>query len=676
MPHRVEWVTSAHFVAVNRSPLYIVARARYRPSMAPFARLRSSFAHTPRTLRLGWKSSPRITGGLAALTLVSAGLPLLVAYAGKAIVDQVVARSRAGALHWVMVELGLVAVQALVQRGLSLIRQTLGARLAIDINVMILEKSLTLELRQFEDPEFYDKLTRARREASSRPVSVVTETFQLFQNVLTLLGYVAMLLAYSPLAVLGLLAAAVPATISEMRFSNMAFRLRNWRSPDMRRLTYLEYVLANDDHAKEVKIFGLGPMLMGRYRQLSEEFYREDQKLAVRRSIWGFFLSLLGTGAFYGAYLAMAVGAALGRLTLGQLTLYVVAFRQGQQAFQSSLTAIGGMYEDNLYMSNLFEYLEMPAADRVLLPPERVRDEKGLRLEGVGFRYPGQEKWALRDLNVFVPAGQSLALVGHNGAGKTTFIKLLAQQPLSPPKDASLIDGRDLRSDEPEELRRRIGVVFQDFNEYHFSARENVSVGSIPHMTDEARIHRAIDEGGAEEVIRALPKGIETQLGRWFREGTERSGGQWQKIALARAFMREEADILVLDEPTAALDAEAEHTVFERFRQLARGRTTILISHRFSTVRMADRIVVIEQGKLVGVEDGSHDTLSSSPPAAGTPTCSSFRRKGTSRGHRRFERWPARSCLLSRIFCYGPPPDCSGGAHGRTTCRVTQISSP
>ncbi len=539
-------------------------------------------------------------------TLVSAGLPLLIAYAGKAIVDQVVARSAPGALRWVLIELGLVGVQALVIRALTLLRQLLGARLAIDINVLILEKALTLELRQFEDPEFYDKLTRARREASSRPVSVVTETFQLFQNILTLLGYVAVLLGYSPLAVVGLLLAAIPATVSEMRFSNLAFRLRNWRSPDTRKLNYLEYVLANDGHAKEVKLFGLGPLLLGRYRKLAEEFFREDQSLAVRRAGWGFLLSLVGTLAFYGAYSAMALGAAGGLLTLGQLTLYVVAFRQGQQAFQSSLTAIGGMYEDNLYMSNLFEFLGLPAVGQTALSPGQVREESGIRFEDVGFRYPGQEKWALRHLSLFVPAGQSLALVGHNGAGKTTFIKLLARL-YEPSEGRILLDGRDLRSLAPEEIRSRIGVVFQDFNEYQFTARDNVGVGSIPHMEELPRIERAVSEGGAEEVIRALPKGIETQLGHWFKDGTELSGGQWQKIALARAFMREEADILVLDEPTASLDAEAEHAIFDRFRQLAQGRTTILISHRFSTVRMADRIIVIEAGEVV--EDGAHDQL-------------------------------------------------------------------
>jgi ATP-binding cassette subfamily B protein len=590
--------------------------------------LRESFQHTRATLALVWKASPRLTAVLAVLTVVSAVLPLGVAYVGKEIMDAVVARDGRLTLHWVLTELALVAAQALVLRTLGLVRQLLGARLGLDINVRILEKALTLELRHFEDPDFYDRLTRARREASSRPISVVTESFQLIQNILTLAGYVGLLVRFSGWAVLGLVAAAIPATVAEMRFSALAFRLRNWRSPDSRRLMYLEYVLANDDHAKEVKLFGIGPLLLDRYRTLGETFYLEDRKLAVQRAGWGTGLSLVGTGAFYVCYALMAVATAAGRLTLGLMTLYIVAFRQGQQAFQSILAAIGGMYEDNLYMSNLFEYLAIPTG-RAAPPPEvqplppgsapsirgtpedpppaeRPGSEDGIRFEDVGFRYPGSETWALRHVSLFIPRGQSLALVGQNGAGKTTFIKLLTRL-YEPTEGRILLDGKDLRLWDEVRLRQRIGVIFQDFNQYQFRFRENVGFGSVEHVEDQPRLERAVDRGGADEVLRALPSGLETPLGRWFKEGTELSGGQWQKVALARAFMREEADILVLDEPTAALDAEAEHAIFERFRQLARGRTTLLISHRFSTVRRAERIVVIEHGEIV--EQGTHEEL-------------------------------------------------------------------
>ncbi|HEX2568943.1 MAG TPA: ABC transporter ATP-binding protein [Polyangia bacterium] len=630
--------------------------AKTRNALVQLAgRVRDSLGLSWRTLGLVWRSSPVSTLAMAVFTLAVALLPLGIAYAGKRIVDAVQAKSYADTLRWVLIELAIVASQALVQRILALVRQLLGARLALDINVMILEKARTLELRHFEDGEFYDRLTRARREASFRPVSVVTDGFQLIQNLLTLAGYLALIVRWSGWAALALLGAAVPAAVVEMIFSRSAFRLRNWRSPESRVLNYLEYVLANDEHVKEVKLFGLAPMLLGRYRDLGERFYLEDRKLTLRRSGWALVLSLLGTGAFYACYGLMALAAATGRITLGNMTLYVIAFRQGQQAFQSVLAALGGIYENTLYMSNLFEYLAIPveaegpaalpqpegagAALRVLpaaASPITVEAgpgtgaetraapaEGGIRFEGVSFRYPearprssfggdGQPKpkrparWALRGVDLFIPRGQSVALVGQNGAGKTTLIKLLTRL-YEPTEGRILLDGRDLRDWDRDALRARIGVIFQDFNQYQFDVHENVGVGSLDHMSDEERIGRATVRGGADEVIAELPEGLRTRLGRWAHDGMELSGGQWQKIALSRAFMREQADILVLDEPTAALDAEAEHAVFQRFRDLAQGRTTLLISHRFSTVRMADRILVLEGGHIT--EDGPHATL-------------------------------------------------------------------
>ena len=600
---------------------------------------------TWRTIKLVWKASPLATSALAALTLVSAVLPLGVAYAGKGIVDGVVATSAHLTMRWVLIELGIVVGQALTQRGLAFVRSLLGARLGVDINVAILEKALTLELRHFEDGRFYDSLLKARREASFRPVSVVTEGFQLVQNSLTLIGYLALILRYSWMAALALFVASVPAAAVEMWFSRSAFRLRNWRSPESRQLNYLEYVLANDGHVKEVKLFGLGPTFLGRYKSLAEQIYREDQALAGRRAGWATVLSLVGTGAFYACYAGMALAAATARITLGNMTLYLVAFRQGQQAFQSVLAAIGGIYEDTLYMSNLFDYLAIPTVSETpKAAPEypTTTGEEGIRFDDVGFKYPtappsgngagdGQggasgngaaggngvahgngaatheaEKWALRHVSFFVPRGQSVALVGQNGAGKTTLIKLLTRL-YDPTEGRVLLDGVDLRDWDPAKLRARVAVIFQDFNEYQLDVRENVGVGSLPHLTEEERIARATARGGAEEVVRGLPEGFGTKLGKWAHDGVELSGGQWQKIALARAFMREEADVLVLDEPTAALDAEAEHAIFERFRTLAAGRTTFLISHRFSTVRMADRILVLEGGHII--EDGSHQEL-------------------------------------------------------------------
>jgi ATP-binding cassette subfamily B protein len=615
------------------------------------ARLAASARYSARALDLVWRSSPRGVVALAAFTLVAAALPPLVAYVGKLIVDAVLAARAAApglerhaalvrAVRLVGVELAAVTALAGCERVLGMVRQIVGLRLGIDLNLRILEKAGELELRHFEDAEFYDKLTRARREASTRPLSLIQSNFQLVRNALTLAGYIALLFGFSGWMALAVLVATVPAFIAEARFSGAAFRLRNWRSPDARRLTYLEYVLANDEHAKEVKLFGLGPLLLDRYRRMAESFFSDDRRLVVRRASWGYALSLLSTIVFYGSYGLIVAATVTGRLTLGAMTLYLVAFRQGQQSFQAVLSALGGMYEDTLYMSNLFDYFAIPTTARGSVPvavvaattttaaatstaalapslgfsgPVVVRAEEGIRFDGVGFRYPGSGadpvaggRWALRGVDVFIPRGQSLALVGENGAGKTTFIKLLTNL-YQPTEGRVLLDGRDLRDWDDSALHRRIGVIFQDFNQYQLAFRENVAFGSVEHLDDELRLGRAVEQGGARELVASLAKGLDTQLGRWFASGVDLSGGQWQKVALARAFMRDEADILILDEPTAALDAEAEHAVFQRFRALAAGRTTILISHRFPTVRMADRILVLEAGRVV--EDGSHAEL-------------------------------------------------------------------
>jgi ATP-binding cassette, subfamily B, bacterial len=601
-----------------------------------------------RALGLVWKSSPFLTTTFAILVVSGSLLGPAIALAGKRIVDAVVAGSREETIRWVVVELGLVLLQASINRASSLVRSVLGSRLGTDINVAILERAQALELRHFEDPEFYDRLTRARREASSRPLSLVTEAFALVQSLLTLAGYAALLVQFSGWVVLGLMIATVPATIAEMRYSKAGFRMRNWRSPDARRLTYLEYVLANDEHAKEVKLFGLGPLFLGRYKELAERFHRDDSRLMVRRTIVTYFLSLLATFAFYGAYAVMAVLTALKELTLGNMTMYVLAFRSGQQAFQSILSGIGAIYEHNLYMSNLFAYLDADleppeeasppppalaaappepeptralathengtangpsaaiALAKAVTDPEVASQERGIRLVDVSFRYPGQDKWVLRHVDLFIPAGQSVAIVGQNGAGKTTLIKLLTRL-YAPTEGRIFLDGRPLASYAHPALLARFGVVFQDFNQYQLKFRENVGVGSVTHLEDDERIVRATGRGGASPLLGELTDGMETPLGRWFQDGAELSGGQWQKVALARGFMREEADILVLDEPTAALDAEAEHAVFERFQQLTQERTTIIISHRFPTVRMAERILVIEDGSIA--EDGTHAEL-------------------------------------------------------------------
>ena len=574
------------------------------------------FRYSGRALQLVWSTSQPLTVALALLTLIAGLLPAGVAYVGAHIVDAVVHASRQWAtsgsapwrpvIQWVLLEGLLVALLAGAQRGLSVCQSLLRALLGQRVNVMILEKALTLELAHFEDSEFYDKLTRARREASTRPLSLVTRTFGLGQNAISLISYGTLLFHFSPWAVLVLLLAGLPSFISETKFSGDAFRLFRWRSPETRMQLYLETVLAREDHAKEVKLYGLGPLLLERYRNIFNTLYRDDRDLTIRRDSWGFGLGLLGTLTLYAAYVWIAMSTVVGRITLGQMTMYLMLFRQGQSAVSAMLSAIGGMYEDNLYLSTLYEYLETPVPPSTGTAQVGVNPSDGIRFERVSFTYPGATEPALQDIDLHIKPGESLALVGQNGSGKTTLIKLLTRL-YSPDSGRVLLDGTDLRDWDEGVLLQRVGVIFQDFARYQMRVGENVGVGDVTAFENAERWREASDKGMASEFIDTLPTGFDTQLGKWFRDGRELSGGQWQKIALARAFMRSRADILVLDEPTAAMDAEAEATIFEHFRELSGGRIAILISHRFSTVRMADQIIVIQDGRIK--ERGSHEQL-------------------------------------------------------------------
>jgi ATP-binding cassette subfamily B protein len=431
-------------------------------------------------------------------------------------------------------------------------------------------------------------------------------SFGLVQNGIALVSFGTLLVQFSPWAVAVLLLAGLPSFVAEAKFSGDAFRLFRWRSPETRMQLYLETVLAREDHAKEVKLFELGPVLLERYRAIFRKVFKEDRALTIRRDSWGFALGLISTAAFYAAYGWIAVSAVRGQITLGQMTMYVLLFRQGQSAVSASLTAIGGMYEDNLYLSTLYEYLDTPVAaqDGVVVRGPDPAD--GVRFENVSFTYPGATERAVRDVSFHLRPGQSLALVGENGSGKTTIIKLLARL-YTPNAGRILLEGKDLAEWEVSRLRQRIGVIFQDFARYQLKVGENIGAGDVAHFDDYQRWREAADLATATPFVDEFPAGFETQLGKWFKDGRELSGGQWQKIALARAFMREKADILVLDEPTAAMDARAEAEIFEQFRELARGRIVILISHRFSTVRRADQILVIQHGEIL--ERGSHDEL-------------------------------------------------------------------
>ncbi|WP_020649340.1 ABC transporter ATP-binding protein [Solimonas variicoloris] len=577
------------------------------------------FRYTGRALALVWATSRGLLAALVVLTVLAGVLPAAIAYVGAQIVDAVVAaiaRAQAGAVHgwtlyaplleWVALEGVLVAAAGGTTRMTSLCQALLRIQLGRRINVMILEKALTLELTHFEDSEFYDKLNRARREASVRPLSLVTRTASLAQNAISLLSYGALLVHFSPWAVSVLLLAGVPSFIAEARYSGQAFQLFRWRSPTTRMQIYLETVLSREDHAKEVKLFGLGPLLLGRYKSLYAQLYDEERDLAVRRDGWGFGLGLIGVCAYYGAYAWVAIATVTARITLGQMTMYLALFRNGQGAVTSILSAVSGMYEDNLYLSTLYEYLETPVAPPRGAAAQGPRPDDGIRFEQVSFRYPGAETPALDGIDLHIRPGESLALVGENGAGKTTLIKLLTRLYV-PTGGRILLDGLDLQDWDEDALRARIGVIFQDFARYQLTVGENIGVGDVRYFDDEKRWREAADMGMATPFVETLPQQFHTQLGKWFRDGRELSGGQWQKIALSRAFMRAQADILVLDEPTSAMDAGAEAEIFAHFRALMRDRIAILISHRFSTVRMADQIVVVDSGRIV--ERGDHAAL-------------------------------------------------------------------
>jgi ATP-binding cassette, subfamily B, bacterial len=577
------------------------------------------FAYSRRAMVLVWQTSPRLTYLLGGLTLIAGLLPAVIAYVGKLIVDQVIASS-AYYQQWQQFEsadstwlLWLLLIEAVlviglvgVQRGISAVQSLLRALLGHRVNVMILEKAQTLSLAQFEDSEFYDKLVRARREASSRPLALVNKTFGLLQNAIALAGFSVLLWQFSPWVIVMLFVAALPGFLAEAKFSGQAFRLFRWRSPESRKQNYLETLLAREDSVKEIKLLGLGKLFLGRYKAIFEGLYHEDRSLTLRRDGCGFVMSLIASATFYAAYTWVVVDTVTAVITLGAMTMYLVVFKQGQGAITASLTSISGMYEDNLYVSNLYEYLEQPGEEFNGGKKIGSQPNDGIRFENVSFSYKGSSQLALDSVSFHLPAGHSLAIVGENGSGKTTLIKLMSRL-YQPTSGRILFDGTDINDWDGEALRAHIGVIFQDFLRYQFTVGENLGVGQLSVFDDKASWQQAAEKGGAADFIDRLPATYNTQLGRWFKGGQELSGGQWQKLALSRALIRQDADILILDEPTAAMDAQAEADIFNRFKDASAGKTVVLISHRFSTVRMANEILVIDQGRVV--ERGNHESL-------------------------------------------------------------------
>jgi len=583
------------------------------PPKSTIRQVRLLISNVRRAVGLALRVERGLTFRYVVVSVLNALLPVFIAYVGKEIVDAVVTamaspeHALGPTLSWVGLELALILGAHTTGQYIGYTAQLLRARLALHIDVIIFEKALRLSVKHFEDADFMDVLERARKESSWRPLEMITHGLRLCRNVVTLIGFAVLLAQFSPFAVLALSLAGLP-FLAEVRYAAEQYLIHARRTPDERQAHYLQQLLTSDYYVKEVKLFALGPMLLGRHRDLHEKFYEEDQAFARRRGVAVTLLGMISVGVFYAIYVVIVGETAAGAITLGSMTLYLGVFRQGQDAFQSAMSSIARAYEDNLYIQNLFDYLAIPDDDVAELGPDATVaiEEHGptIRFEGVSFDYPGSDRPALDNIDLEIEAGSTIALVGPNGAGKTTLVKLLAGL-YELDRGRILIGDDDIADLDQGEVRRRIGVLFQDFVHYHFTAADNIGIGWLPSMSEREVVEGAAQQAGADALVEALPHGYDTMLGRWFG-GEQLSVGQWQRMALARAFMRK-SRILILDEPTAAIDAEGEHEIFQRFAELKQGATAVLITHRFSTVRMADRIVVLDQGRIV--ENGTHAEL-------------------------------------------------------------------
>ena len=572
--------------------------------------------NTPQAFKLVWQASKRHTLINFSLIPLIAVLPAAQSWVGKMIVDRILqaidinADVQAGlqlVLPFVLFEFALLLVSTLLSSFQSLSNNILRSLLTRHVNTLIIDKSISLDLQFYEDPVFYDNMQNARRRADSSALAIVTSISQVAQQLITLISLVVLLVGFSPWLAVVVILAAVPNFLSNSRFAEMAFRALTHRAPEARLLSYIENLLTSNETVKEIKLFGLGESLKQRYEDLFTQFLEEDTSIARRNTYASLAWGMLSNLAYYGSYIWVIVRTITQAITLGDMTMFLSVFRQSQRAVQMLLENFSRLYENNLYLDNLLDFLKIEPALEIpengKIAPAPILE--GVRFENVSFKYPGSEKFVLKNVNLFIKPGESIALVGLNGAGKTTLIKLLTRL-YDPTEGRITLDGTDLRDFDLQSLHQRFGVIFQDFVRYQFSVKENIGFGQVEELENQERIEVAADKGGATEVIAELPEGYETVLGRRWNRGHELSGGQWQKIALSRAFMRK-AEVLILDEPTSALDAEAEYEIFLRFRELMQGRVAVLISHRFSTVRMADRIVVLSEGRII--ELGSHEEL-------------------------------------------------------------------
>ncbi len=567
----------------------------------------------PAFFKLVWAASPWMTIANISLRLLRSAIPISVLYVGRLIIDEATLLNRAHGSGYmshlwalVLIEFSLAIFNDALGRCVTLLDSLLGDLFGNISSVRIMEHASKLDLEQFEDAIFYDKLERARQQTTGRTI-LLSQVLSQAQDIITMGFLAAGLIYFSPWLIALLFISILPSFIGESYFNDQTYALNRRQTPERRELDYLRYLGASDETAKEVKIFGLSGFIIDKFRALADKFYLSNRKIAIDRSFWGTGLTVLGSLGYYSAYVYIILQFIHGSISIGQLTFLAGSFRQLKSLMESVLTRFTAVSQGAIYLSDFFEFFEISpriiSAESALRFPNSIR--QGFVFENVGFRYQNAERWAARNLNFTLNAGEKIALVGENGAGKTTLVKLLARL-YEPTEGRILLDGVDLTEYDLNSLRQNIGVIFQDYLRYQMRVSDNIAVGNIQEKENKPRIVSAAEQSLAAGLVGRLPAGYDQMLGRRFTEGVELSGGEWQKVGLARAYMRD-AQVLILDEPTSALDARAEFEVFQRFAALTKGKTAVLISHRFSTVRMADRILVLQEGKLI--ESGTHEEL-------------------------------------------------------------------
>lgn len=572
----------------------------------------SALQNLPPFFRLVWNTSKSLTTGNVIFRLLKSGIPVVMLFVGKEIIDEVIRLignpDGPQKYVWTLVaiELALTIVSDLLNRCISLFDSLLGDMVANKTSVDLVHHAARLDLYQFENPVFYDKLERARKQTTGRTV-LLSQVFSQAQDIITLASLAAGLVIFNPWLILILIVAVIPSFLGETHFNERSYSLtRSW-TPERRELDYIRYLGSSAETAKEVKVFGLENYLAARFESLSEAYFTANKKIAISRAGWGFLLAALGTLAYYGAFVFILVQTIGAIITIGTMTFLSGSFQRMHGMLQVIMSRFSGIAENALYLQDLFDFFAIVPTISANESGKQIPQPivKGITFENVGFQYPDTDFWAIRNLSFSISPGEKLALVGENGAGKTTLVKLLACL-YKPTEGRILIDGLDVQDYQLADLRANIGIIFQDYIRYEMTVSDNIAIGDVTRFEDENAIENAANMSMAHEMVAQLPNKFLQVLGKRFKDGTELSGGQWQKIALARAYMRD-AQLIVLDEPTSALDARAEHEVFKRFTSLIEGKMAVLISHRFSTVRMADRILFLEHGRLI--EYGTHQQL-------------------------------------------------------------------